>query len=135
MEALLTEFFLDEYLAQHKNKISRSMAGALDTNTRFEILCDKVKSYLDKEWEREHNKNNSEVLVERQKKAILGYIAEVNYYKDKIREYLKLNNLEAESYPSWYQTLVDAIFHQNWGIAGIEPWMRLPESSSAKIIG
>ena len=135
MEPLVEEFCLDEYLSEYKNQISRSMAGALDTNTRFEILCDKVKSYLDQEWEREHSRNNSEVLVERQKKAILGYAAEVNYYKDKIREYLKANNLESEDYPPWYQHLVDAIFHQNWGIAGIEPWMRMPESSSAKIIG
>ena len=135
MESLLMEFFLDEYLAENINKISQSMAGALDTNTRFEILCDKVKSYLDAEWEREHNKNNYDVLVKRQKKAILGFVAEVNYYKDKIHEYLKANNLEAESYPLWYQNLVDAIFNQNWGIAGIEPWMRMPESSSAKIIG
>jgi pilus assembly protein CpaF len=135
MEDQLNEFFLDEYLAEYKNKAFRSMAGALDTNTRFEILCDKVKSYLDEEWERENNRNNTEVLVERQKKAILGYAAEVNYYKDKIREFLKANNLEAESFPSWFRNLVDAIFHQNWGIAGIEPWMRMPDSSSAKIIG
>lgn len=135
MEAKLNEFYLDEYLSEQKNQASRLMAGALDTNTRFEILCDKVKNYLDKEWEQQKNRGNTEAVLERQKKAILGYIAEVNYYKDKIREFLKANNLEAESYPSWYQNLVDAIFHQNWGIAGIEPWMRMHDSSSAKIIG
>lgn len=33
------------------------------------------------------------------------------------------------------QNLVDAIFHENWGIAGIAEWMDMPESSSANIIG
>jgi hypothetical protein len=102
----IAEFALDEHLAEFKNKIALSMAGALDTNTRFEILCDKVKGFLDEEWDREHNRNNTDVLVERQKKAILGYAAEVNYYKDKIREYLKANSLESEGYPAGIRILL-----------------------------
>ncbi len=136
MNALINEEFkLDEHLAALKNKAAQSLSGALDTNTRFYILCDRVKAYLDEDWLKDHNKDNTEVLLERQKKAILGYASEVNYFKDKIREYLKIHSLEKEAYPAWYEDLVDAIFHQNWGLAGIAPWMRLTSCESAKIIG
>lgn len=131
----MEEFKLDEYVAGLKNKAAQSLTGAMDTNTRFHILCDRVKAYLDEDWLKEHNKSNTDVLIERQKKALLGYVSEVNYFKDKIREYLKAYNLESESFPGWFDNLVDAIFHQNWGLAGIAPWMKLADCSSAKIIG
>lgn len=131
----LEEFMLDEYLSGIQNKAVQSLSGALDANSRFYILCDKVKKYLDEDWEKDHNRGNTDVLLDRQKKAILGYVFQVNYFKDKIREYLKINNLEEEAYPSWYENLVDAIFHQNWGLAGIAPWMKMPNSEAAKIIG
>ena len=129
------EFYLDEYLAEHKNKFSKSMSGALDTNTRFLVLCNKIKDYFKKEWEKEYSEENSDTLLERQKMAILGYPSQVNYYKDKIKEYLQMNNLANESFPSYYKNLVDAIFHENWGLCGIAPWMDMTESSSCKIIG
>lgn len=132
---IIEEFKLDEYLAGIKNKAARSLSGALDAHSRFYILCDRVKTYLDEDWLKEHNKGNTDILLERQKKAILGYASEVNYFKDKIREYLKEHGLEGEAFPAWYEDLVDAIFQQNWGLAGIAPWMKLPDSESAKIIG
>ena len=97
----MEEFKLDEYLAGIKNKAARSLSGALDSNSRFYLLCDRVKAYIDEDWMKDHNKRNTDVLLERQKKAILGYVSEVNYFKDKIREYLKANNLEDEVYPNW----------------------------------
>ncbi|WP_054750181.1 hypothetical protein [Ruminiclostridium josui] len=107
----------------------------MDNNSRFHLLCSRIKKRIDEEWIREQNKNNQKLLLERHRKAILGKPTEVNYLKDKIREYLKANRLESEGYPSWYKNLVDAIFHENWGIAGIAEWMDMPESSSANIIG
>lgn len=136
-EALVTpqEFKLDEYLHSHSSKVSLAMSGALDSISRFQILCNKVKEYLDEEWNKEENRNNQEVILERQKRAILGYPKEVNYYKDRIREYIKHNKLDNEYFPKWYSNLVDSIFNENWGIAGIEPWTKLSNSTSAKIIG
>lgn len=131
----MEEFKLDEYLSEFHNKTARALSGALDADSRFYILCDKVKQYLDEDWIKDHNKSNTDILLDRQKRAILGYSSQVNYFKDKIREYLKINNLDNEVYPAWYENLVDAIFHQNWGLAGIAPWMKLPNSEAAKIIG
>ena len=38
-------------------------------------------------------------------------------------------------YPTWHENLTSAIFHENWGLAGIAPWKNIKESSSSKIIG
>ena len=132
----IKEFDLEELLGNsHKNRKKHYSYGALDNNSRFLLLCSKLKKHIDDEWLKEQNNNNTELLMVRHKNAILGKPTEVNYLKDKIRDYLKANKLENEQYPSWYKNLVDAVFHENWGIAGIAQWMDIPDSSSAKIIG
>ncbi len=132
----MKEFDLEEILNNSRRKRKKSVGyGALDNNSKFLLLCSRIKKHIDDEWLKEQNQSNTERLLERHRNAILGKPTEVNYLKDKIREYLKANKLENEQYPSWYKNLVDGIFHENWGIAGIAEWMDLPDSSSAKIIG
>ncbi len=138
------DFYIDEYIKELQDNCSKtdaSSALSVDKHTRFHILCEAVRKYFNEEWNNEASiakKDASEkmaLLLERQKKAIIGYPIEVNFFKDKIKEYLKANNLLDESYPLWYLNLIDAIYHENWGLAGIAEWLNIPESSSAKIIG
>ena len=132
----MKEFDLEEVLNNARRKRKKSPTnGALDNNSKFLLLCSRIKQHIDDEWLREQNQNNTELLLARHRNAILGKATEVNYLKDKIREFLKANKLENEQHPSWYKNLVDAIFHENWGIAGIAEWMDMADSSSAKIIG
>ncbi len=74
------------------------------------------------------------------KRAIIGYDKEVKYFKDKISEYLKENNIKMSWHPRWYSDIVEAVFQENWGLAGLSEWVQgdkesLRGSSSAKIIG
>ncbi|EMS72372.1 hypothetical protein [Ruminiclostridium cellobioparum] len=132
----MKEFDLEELLNSSRRKRKKTAGyGALDNNSKFLLLCSRIKNHIDEGWLKEQNQNNTERLLERHKNAILGKATEVNYLKDKIREYLKANKLENEQYPAWYKNLVDGVFHENWGIAGIAEWMDIPDSSSAKIIG
>ena len=62
-------------------------------------------------------------MLERQRKAIIGVDAEVRFFKNKIEDYLKAHNLQQEWFPSWYKNLVDAIFHENWGLSGVAEWV------------
>ena len=133
-------FYLDVYMADFKQKSfikSNLLNLTTDKFARFDNLCNSAKDHFKKEWENEqgNNSDNTELLLQRQKYAIIGYTAEVNYFKDKIREYLKVNNLLEDWFPSWYESLIDAVFHENWGLAGIAPWKNMVDSSSAKIIG
>lgn len=132
----MTEFDLEDLLNSARRKRKKnSMSGALDINSKFLVLCNRIKQHIDDEWLKEQNQNNSKLLLERHRNAIMGKPTEVNYLKDKIREYLKSSKLENEKFPPWYRNLVDAVFNENWGLAGLAEWMDIPDSSSAKIIG
>ncbi len=133
-----TKYYLRDLIDEVKSskKIDNSkktVAYIKKDRDRFSVLCDEVKFYF----------TNMKIGVddlERQKKAIIGYPEEVAYYKDRIKEYLKSNNLLKEGYPAWYSNLSNAVFHELFGLAGIAEWYEaktdaLKFSSSAKIIG
>lgn len=133
-------FYLDDYIkiAQSKKQDNdKQVLRKLDKFEQFMKLCENVKDYFNKEWENQNSKRNEtyDLLLQTQKRAIIGYSKEVNYFKDKINEYLRRNQIESEWYPSWYDNLTSAIFHENWGLSGLIQWKNMPESSSAKIIG
>lgn len=129
-------FYLDEYI-QSKNKIDqgKGISFSLGRSQKFQDICDDILRYFnDVVLTREMEGSDSRFL-ERQKNAIIGKENEVNYFKNEIRNYLSENNLMSASYPDYYEGLIDAIFHTNWGLDGMAPWKNLPNSSSAKIIG
>lgn len=132
-EAYYLRDLLNEKAYRHRENKTNTHSFTKKENDRFILLCQEILDYF----------NNLKIGVddlERQKKAIIGYPEEVNYYKDKIDEYLKVNNLIDEEYPMWYSDLPDAVFHEIWGLAGIAQWYKgsdeeLKNSSTAKIIG
>jgi len=72
-----------------------------------------------------------------QKKAIIGEPSAVAIYKKDIEDYLRANKKTEAWYPEWYTDLVDAIYHENWGLAGLAEFFtdKYSDSSSAKIRG
>ena len=138
------EFRLDLYYEKMtgvKKITSRNFRISRDKYHRFNELCRVVYDYFQKEFNAEDkNSINHEQMLERQRNAIIGVDAEVKFFKNKINDYLKTNNLQQEWHPSWYKNIDEAIFHENWGLAGVAEWIdgeskELKESSSAKIIG
>ncbi|MDO5441761.1 MAG: ATPase [Bacillota bacterium] len=100
----------------------------------FEELCSKVREIFFSDWE---NRENSGVSLEIQKRAIIGYEKEKNYFKNKIEEIIKDCHAQDTIYPEYYTNLVDAIFNENYGFAGMAEWFdsKYSNSSSAKIVG
>lgn len=133
-------FYLDEYLEQYGQSLKpvRVIKNTASQLERFEQVCTTVMEAFNHEWEVEEGKSEdaADKLLERQKKAIIGYSTEVNFFKGKTEDYLKKNSLVNEWFPKWYPDLVTAIFEENWGTAGMYPWKyQMPDSSSAKIVG
>ncbi len=136
-------FELDSYISNIEsndvNETSFSYTPVLlNRKSEFETLCDNIRSTFTKEWE--NDVSGFETILERQKRAIIGYEREVDYFKDKIDDYLKQNHLKESWYPTWYNNITDAVFQENWGVAGLAEWIsgnssELEGSSSAKIIG
>ncbi|OAH58656.1 hypothetical protein AWH48_16800 [Domibacillus aminovorans] len=119
-----------EVLLQEENK----MEILVDRNdeeqfSSFYSLCEEVRTYFDEEFQKD-----TDQWLEKQKKAILGYPEEVDYYMEHIRSYLdSKKKMDIQTLP-WYDSLVEGVFHENWGLAGIQKWVKNPNSSSCKVI-
>jgi len=133
-KASLPEFYIDDYLkkVKSKNDIDRPTSNISEIDI-FMSLCQAIQSHFEKQWK--ESGGQEQKILERQTKAIIGIPDNVNYFKDMIYKYLDKKDLLKYPYPGWYKSLVDGIFHEVWGLAGISAWMDMPESSSAKIIG
>lgn len=126
---LLDEKLISKKVLNKKNTTSTRKSDA----DNFYLLCERVKQYF----------NNRELGLEdleRQKRAIIGYIEDVRYYKSKIEEFLRENNMQNSYFPKWYRNICDAVFHELWGLAGVAEWFNsdkecIKNSPSAKIIG
>jgi pilus assembly protein CpaF len=126
------EFYIDSYLRSIKVDKVKSVKS-LSSEELFLSLCRSVQSHFEELWKLSEGQEAK--ILERQTKAIIGIPDHVNYFKDLIRKYLEDNAKTDTPYPRWYKDLVDGIFHEVWGLAGISAWMDMAESSSAKIIG
>ncbi|GHU63814.1 hypothetical protein AGMMS49983_08130 [Clostridia bacterium] len=76
--------------------------------------------------------------LDAQKRAIIGYEADVNLFMIGISAILDAHSLRGSfEIPSWYESEENAIFQEVWGRAGMAEWWRTPydQSPSAKIIG
>ncbi|HHU18018.1 MAG TPA: ATPase [Clostridiales bacterium] len=123
----MEKFYLSDYLKVQKKESVKDIS--------FYKLCQKINKEFIREWE--NGKDNLDSALRIQKKAIIGYENEVSFFKSRIREIINKYNAEQTSFPSWYQSLEDGIYHENWGLAGVSEWFneKFKESSSAKIIG
>ena len=121
-------FYLEDYIG------GKTITGNVP-NLSFERLCEAIKDDFIQEWDRDGE--DAHATLELQKKAIIGYSNEVAFFKEKIRSRLKDYNADNISFPPWYESAVDGIYHENWGLAGVAQWFSEPyrQSSSAKIIG
>lgn len=135
-------FYLEDHITKENEKrqlVKKTEKSniTIDRQDRFERLCGEVKKHFDQDWEAENTSRNdtADQLLMTQKRAIIGCTKEVNYFQDKIKDYLKKNNLQNEWFPAWYEDLTSAIFHENWGLSGMAAWKNMPNSQSAKIIG
>ncbi|MBN7772057.1 ATPase [Clostridium aminobutyricum] len=124
----MEKFYLDNFLAE---------GGRIKTNNflSFESLCMLINLEFQKEWEDENENIQRMIMI--QKNAIIGYEKEVNFFKSKIKAFIKKRNAENTPYPTWYRSLEDAVYHENWGLAGIGEWFApgYENSSSCKVLG
>ena len=132
----MKEFYIDRFLEQEFFSANKSVKT---NEERFREICEIVQAAFDKDWDETDDASKNRKL-EREKKAIIGYESEANFYKEKIKEFLLEKRLTEEWYPPWYQDLCEGIFSELYGLAGLAPWVydateEYKSSSSAKLIG
>ncbi len=130
------EFYLDEFLDR---SIKSTKIAEEDKESRFENICTIVLEAFDKDWDETDDLAKNRKL-EREKRAIMGYKVETEFYKEKIKEILREKKILDEWYPPWYENICEAIFAELYGLSGLAPWAydmseEYKKSSSAKLIG
>ena len=123
-------FDFNEYV---KNRSAREDVFQYRGLDEFADICSKVRAAFFSDWERE----GGAAALEIQKRAIIGYEREKEFFKSKIREILSDLNMQEAGFPEWYDSIEDAVYQENWGLAGLSEWFteRYKNSSSAKLIG
>ncbi len=128
------EFLRENAPEEYGGECMKKWADA-DKYVAFYSLCDDISREFSKEWDSEDGGNEYALKV--QKNAIIGYEKEVAYFKNKIEDIVLQRRCEKTPFPGWYASLTDAVYHENWGLAGMAEWFgeMYSQSSSAKIIG
>lgn len=127
----MEKFHLEQYLKQKGTM--EPQQPVIDHS--FSDLCERVRQAFLLEWE--DQREDLQSVMRLQKNAMIGHEQEVSYFKDKIRGLVQRYGLSQLEYPSWYDSLEEAIYHENWGLSALAEWFSetYRDSSSAKIIG
>jgi len=124
-------FNFHDYLSERNPK---EKTKEEDGNLLFIQLCKRIKDHFFSDWEA---RESTRSVVELQKKAIIGYPKERAFFNQRIEQLISEMKVQDCPYPKWYNSLSDAVYQENWGMAGLSQWFneKFKESSSAKIIG
>lgn len=82
----------------------------------------------------EKNDRENEFL-ELQHAAVIGDEKAMSYFISKITEILRKQNITSTDFPSFYESLAEAIFHQVWGVSILYKWENYPNSEAAVVRG
>lgn len=128
--------FIEKQKGDTQDKEPSSTEGEEE---RFNETCELVGNILSA-LEKEESKAKPNLILDRQKRALLGYEEEIIYYKNQIKDIVKQRGLANAWHPAWYQSIHDAIYNEIFGFAGLTEWIEgrteeLANSSTAKTIG
>ena len=127
----MDRFSFSEYI-NSRTKPSEEAARPADLSGFYE-LCKTVKAAFYREWD---SSDNTKAALEIQKRAIVGYEKEKEFYKGRIKDLITEYGAFSSGFPAWYPDIAEAVYQENWGFAGLAEWFapRYSQSSSAKIV-
>ncbi|KZE68041.1 secretion system protein E [Fictibacillus phosphorivorans] len=96
--------------------------GVVDQKKEHKDL-DELKASRESDW------------LEKQHRAVIGDQQAMSYFVTKITEVLTKHNITTEEYPSFYDSLAEAVFHEVWGVSILHKWDKMPNSEAAVIRG
>lgn len=124
------EFHLDEYLAS----LNKEKGLNNNQDRGFKQLIRDYDRYID-EQDKVLTDKEKELEIIKQHEAIIGIPEAIQYIKDKINDFIVKNNQGGTGHPYYYSNLVDAIFHERFGLGPLSTWSNYPYSQAAQVIG
>jgi pilus assembly protein CpaF len=112
-------------------EICRKVREELD----YIIMDDAIGTNKEKTGELKENNQEKDIWLDRQHQAVIGDKQAMSYFITKINEVLTKQNITANDFPSFYDSLAEAIFHEVWGVSILHKWDKMPFSEAAVIRG
>jgi len=135
-------FDIGDYIAKHsravdtdkyKNNLLIYKKDSVNV-TEFKEVVRRVEQHFNAKFD----SNDTEKTQERlrmQHEAITGVKKAISFYKNEITDFLRKENLLQSSFPSYYHSLTDAIYHDLYGLGPLVTWYDYPNSQAAHIMG
>jgi pilus assembly protein CpaF len=133
------DFHVGELDGQEKmtTQPANKKTGSHALSDQFKELCTLVRNAF-----REKNEKRSDKDMKKwqalQHDAVVGKPEAVQLFMGEIEEYIRNHQLQQVQQPSYYDSLVEAVFQQTFGLGPISVWKKhpkYPKSQSARIMG
>jgi pilus assembly protein CpaF len=128
-------FSIQEYFHSKGVNAEEKATTIYEQKQAFKTIGNFVKEEIHRKIS-ESDKTEGDELLNRQEKAITGDPKEIKYFINMIQTILEDKNLKSNSFPSYYSSLEEAIFHEIYGLKLLQKWYNLfPYSEAAEFNG
>lgn len=128
-------FNINDYLRSKGVNAEEKVTTIYEQKLAFETIGNTVKEEISRRI-KELPKEEGDELLERQEKAVIGESKEVKYFINLIQSILDDKNLKSKSFPNYYTSLEEAIFHEMYGLSLLQKWYNVyPDSEAAEFNG
>ncbi|WP_078557289.1 ATPase, T2SS/T4P/T4SS family [Bacillus alkalicellulosilyticus] len=129
--------WLSETIAE--NGLEQNTVTTFERKKSFTHICKTVREVLDKNVDIEDSQSSSgkagDQWLNLVYRAVIGDEQAMAYIISKITEVLRNQNITSTDYPTFYDSLGEAIFHEVWGVSVLHKWDKYPNSEAAVIRG
>jgi pilus assembly protein CpaF len=87
----------------------------------FERAIGLVDYYFNERLQHAHEADKKQIL-DQQHKATVGFPQEIQAMKAIIEQLVKENGMEQITFPPMYERIVDALYHETWGLGAVSVW-------------
>jgi pilus assembly protein CpaF len=130
-----TKFSIQEYFRSKGVNAEEQATTTYERKQAFKTIGNVIKVEINNRI-KEMDKDEGDELLERQEKAITGDPREIKYFINLIQGILEEKNLKSNSFPNYYPSLEEAVFHEVYGLKLLQKWFNLfPNSEAAEFNG
>ncbi|MGP4074174.1 ATPase, T2SS/T4P/T4SS family [Piscibacillus sp. B03] len=102
----------------------------------FQSVVDRVKEEFDRFFEERHQQSNDSIeRLDLNHRALIGDSEAEAFLMNEIESFLREHHLLNVSFPSYYDSLSQGIFHEIFRFGVLYKWYQMPHSPAAKFTG
>ncbi|WP_158630127.1 ATPase, T2SS/T4P/T4SS family [Cohnella sp. AR92] len=117
------EVSIDQLIDYARDNHKNESKGSVFSLVAFDNAKDVISKYFDHRLESANSDNEQKQYLLQQHRATIGHPEAVEELKTVIKQQVEQLKLGDTQYPSTYLNLVDALFHEIWGLGVVSVWL------------